>query len=97
MAMIGILALLAALAAAVISFGWRVHLFTNDPEEYRRLRELEREYKEGRNMAIANAVRRLFQKGDDDHDPLARGGERYPGGAAGGDGSRRGAPFTESR
>lgn len=65
MALIGILALLALAAAAIIGLGWRMHLMTSDPEEYRRLRALEREYKEARNVAIVSAVRRMLKKSDE--------------------------------
>jgi hypothetical protein len=64
MALIGILSLLTLAGVGLISLGWRIHLMTRDPEEYRRVRSLEREYKEARNAAIVMASRRLFKKPD---------------------------------
>ncbi len=63
MALFGFLALLALIGLGVIGLAWRFYLMTNNAEEYRRIRELEREYKEGRNQAIGKTLKRATEIG----------------------------------
>jgi hypothetical protein len=63
MALFGFLALLALIALGVLGMAWRFHMMTTDGEEYRRLKEIEREWKEGRNQAIGKTLKRVAEIG----------------------------------